>query len=161
MDIPSGFHSHPGRTGPQDASTPISGSSPPTDTKPPVPAKDAPPVPPKDDIPPRGHVPNSRTLVIHSLAVLPTHQSRLLGRTIIKSYLQRMESAGIADRVVLIAPPKLVNWFARVGLRDSGPSQTSFGGAEWRAMVCGFSVMVLPKPSRVRLVPGLFMGFAE
>ncbi|KAL9116349.1 MAG: hypothetical protein Q9187_007126 [Circinaria calcarea] len=161
MDIPSSFRSHPNHTGRQDASTSISGSSPPSDTKPLVPAKDAPPVPPKDNIPARGHVPNGHTLAIHSLAVLPTHQNRLLGRTIIKSYLQRMESAGLADGAVLIAPPKLVNWFARVGFRDSGPSQTNLGSGEWRAMVCGFSVMMLPKPSKVRLVPGLFMGFAE
>ena len=150
LDLPPTFHSHSISADLQPTFISTSGSSPGSNMKPPVPAKDAPKVPPKDGTPPIGHVPDGRTLAIHSLAVLPTHRRRLFGRTIVKSYLQRMESAGIADRTVLIAPPTLLNWFAMVGFRDSGPSTTVMGEGLWRNMVCGFSVIVLPKPSRSR-----------
>jgi ribosomal protein S18 acetylase RimI-like enzyme len=50
-----------------------------------------------------GHRDGGRTICIHSLAVLPSFQSRGLGRTLMTAYMQQMGGAGIADRIALIA----------------------------------------------------------
>lgn len=49
-----------------------------------------------------GHRESSRTVAIHSLAVVPRLQGCGLGKLILKAYLQQINNSGIADRVVLI-----------------------------------------------------------
>lgn len=56
--------------------------------------------------PPRtslGHQEDGRTIVIHSVAILPAFQGRGLGRILMTAYMQQMNGAGIADRLALIA----------------------------------------------------------
>lgn len=45
--------------------------------------------------------PTSRTIQITTLAILPHYQKKGLGKVLVKSYQQRMEGSGIAERVVL------------------------------------------------------------
>jgi ribosomal protein S18 acetylase RimI-like enzyme len=50
-----------------------------------------------------GHQEDGRTICIHSLGVLPQYQGRGLGHTLLLAYIQQMQSAGIADRLAIIA----------------------------------------------------------
>ena len=50
-----------------------------------------------------GHQEEGRTIVMHSVAVAPQVQGRGLGMVLVLSYIQHMNGAGIADRLVLIA----------------------------------------------------------
>lgn len=51
----------------------------------------------------RGHQEAGRTIVLHSVAILPEFQGRGLGRILMMAYVQNMNGAGIADRLALIA----------------------------------------------------------
>jgi GNAT superfamily N-acetyltransferase len=50
-----------------------------------------------------GHQEAGRTIVLHSVAILPQFQGRGLGRVLMQAYIQQMNGAGIADRLALIA----------------------------------------------------------
>jgi len=50
-----------------------------------------------------GHQEAGRTIVLHSVAVLPQFQGRGIGRILMMAYMQQMNGAGIADRLALIA----------------------------------------------------------
>lgn len=75
-----------------------------------------------------GHQESGRTLCIHSLAVLPDFQKRGLGKTLLKSYLQRMESQGVAERVALIARQEMVGFYEALGFAKQGESGVQFAG---------------------------------
>lgn len=51
----------------------------------------------------RGHQEAGRTIVLHSVAILPGFQGRGIGRVLMMAYMQNMNGAGIADRLTLIA----------------------------------------------------------
>jgi len=46
-----------------------------------------------------GHVEHGRTIAVHSVCVLPTHQHLGLGKMVLKAFIQRMETSGIAGKV--------------------------------------------------------------
>jgi GNAT superfamily N-acetyltransferase len=50
-----------------------------------------------------GHQEDGRTIVLHSVAVLPAFQGQGLGKVLMMAYMQQMNGAGIADRLALIA----------------------------------------------------------
>lgn len=50
-----------------------------------------------------GHQEAGRTIVLHSVAILPQFQGKGFGRVLLKAYIQQMGGAGIADRLALIA----------------------------------------------------------
>ena len=82
-----------------------------------------------------GHKEEGRTVCIHSLAVLPQYQRRGLGKTLMKSYIQRMESQGVADRAALIAHEALIPYYEALGFENLGESAAQFGGGGWFDMV--------------------------
>ena len=82
-----------------------------------------------------GHHENGRTIAVHSLAVLSAYQARGLGKIVMKSYIQRMESSGIADRISLLAHEGLVRFYEGLGFENKGPSEVKFGGGRWTNMV--------------------------
>lgn len=91
-----------------------------------------------------GHQERGRTIVLHSVAVLPRFQRQGLGRILMTSFMQQMSGAGIADRLVLIAhdvrhvhtPRSLLTNISvaqsclvrKVGLRQQGEERLSI----WR-----------------------------
>ncbi len=83
----------------------------------------------------RGHHENGRTIAVHSLAVLPAYQRIGLGKTIMKAYVQRMETSGIADRIALLAHAHLVQYYESLGFVNRGESAAQFGGGGWNDMV--------------------------
>lgn len=82
-----------------------------------------------------GHDEYSSTIAVHSLAVLPEHQGKQVGTTLMKSYIQRIKEAAIAERIVLIAHNNMVNFYENFGFENRGPSPCAFGGGGWHDMV--------------------------
>lgn len=82
-----------------------------------------------------GHREDGRTIAIHSLSVLPAFQGRGLGKTIMKSYQQRMETSGIADRIALLAHDHLVGMYEGMGFERKGKSDVRFAGGGWNSLV--------------------------
>lgn len=82
-----------------------------------------------------GHDEYSGTIAVHSLAVLPEHQGKQVGTTLMKSYIQRIKEASIAERIVLIAHDNMVPYYEGFGFVNRGPSQCQYGGGSWFDMV--------------------------
>lgn len=82
-----------------------------------------------------GHKEAGRTICVHSLAVLPEYQGKGLGKTLMKAYIQRMESHGVADRVALIAHEGLIKYYEGFGYVNKGKSAVKFGGGGWYDLV--------------------------
>ncbi|KAF2098724.1 acyl-CoA N-acyltransferase [Rhizodiscina lignyota] len=89
----------------------------------------------------KGHNQDGRTVCIHSLAILPQHQGRGLGKVLMKSFMGRIESSGIADRIALLAHDALVPFYESLGFTNLGTSEATFGDGGWVDMVYRF-----PKP---------------
>lgn len=87
----------------------------------------------------RGHQEHGRTIAIHSLASLPEFKGRGLGKIIMKSYVQRMETSGIADRLALLAHEPLIKYYETLGFRNWEESQVTFGGGGWYDMIYDIS----------------------
>lgn len=83
-----------------------------------------------------GHRPEGRTVCIHSIAVCPRLQGLGLGTATLKSYVQRLNSAGLADRVALICRQSETRFFQKCGFRNIGRSDTKTLPGEFYNMVC-------------------------
>ena len=83
----------------------------------------------------RGHEENGRTIAIHTLGVLPAYKDQGLAKTIMKSYEQRMETSGIADRIALLAHGHLIKMYEGMGFENRGKSDVKFGGGGWNSLV--------------------------
>lgn len=87
----------------------------------------------------RGHRDGGRTIAVHSVAILPAYQNRGLGKTIVRSHTQRMETSGIGDRIALLAHDPLVGFYEKAGFENKGKSDAKFGGGGWNDMIYEFS----------------------
>lgn len=79
----------------------------------------------------QGHQEDGKTICVHSLAILPEYQRRGLGRLLMKSYIQRIEASGVADRIALIAHKEFAPFYGSLGFQDLGQSKAQFGGGGW------------------------------
>ncbi|EON66123.1 hypothetical protein W97_05366 [Coniosporium apollinis CBS 100218] len=86
----------------------------------------------------QGHQEHGRTVALHSLAVLPAYQRKGLGALLLKAYVQRIESSGIADRVALLTYDRLVPFYETLGFENRGRSAVTYGGGGWIDMVREF-----------------------
>lgn len=84
---------------------------------------------------PLGHQDVGGTICIHSLAVKPEYQDMGIGSVLIRSYIQRIKDAKIADRLALLAHDDMKKFYGRFGFDDMGTSQATFGGGNWSNMV--------------------------
>lgn len=85
-----------------------------------------------------GHDEYGSTIAIHSLAVLPEYQGKQVGSTLMKSYIQRIREAAIAERISIIAHDHLVPFYQSFGFENRGPSKCQFGGGGWTDLVSSF-----------------------
>ncbi|OJD14787.1 hypothetical protein AJ78_04909 [Emergomyces pasteurianus Ep9510] len=88
---------------------------------------------------PLGHQDQGSTIALHSLAVLPEHQGKRLGSTLLKAYIQRIKDAAIANRIALLAHEHLIPFYANLGFENRGLSDCTFGGGGWYSMVLEFA----------------------
>ena len=82
-----------------------------------------------------GHEEGGSTIAIHSLAVDPEHQGKQVGSTLMKSYIQRIRDAQIAERIAIIVHDHLIPFYESFGFESHGPSKCQFGGGNWVDMV--------------------------
>ncbi|KAF1983348.1 acyl-CoA N-acyltransferase [Aulographum hederae CBS 113979] len=82
-----------------------------------------------------GHREHGRTVAVHSLAVLPTHQGKGLGKMLMKTFIQRVHDSQAADRVALLTFDHLVPYYESLGFECKGRSEATFGGGNWNSMV--------------------------
>lgn len=82
-----------------------------------------------------GHKPHGRTLMVHSLAVLPGYQGNGIGTLLMSGFIKRMREAKIADRIALLAEDGLVPFYDNLGFDNLGESDATFGGIRWKDMV--------------------------
>ncbi|KAF5856855.1 hypothetical protein ETB97_006641 [Aspergillus alliaceus] len=85
-----------------------------------------------------GHDEYGGTIAIHSLAVSPEHQGKQVASTLMKSYIQRIREAQIAERLSLIAHDHLVPFYESFGFENRGPSKCKFGSGGWTNLVLDF-----------------------
>ncbi|KAL4939507.1 hypothetical protein BDV06DRAFT_198714 [Aspergillus oleicola] len=85
-----------------------------------------------------GHDEYGSSIAIHSLAVLPEHQGKHVASTLMKSYIQRIREAAIADRLVIIVHENLIPFYESFGFENRGPSKCQFGGGGWTDMTLEF-----------------------
>ncbi|KAL2360727.1 hypothetical protein RJZ56_006407 [Blastomyces dermatitidis] len=88
---------------------------------------------------PLGHQDQGSTIAVHSLAVLPEHQGKRLGSTLLKAYIQRIKDAAIANRIALLAHDHLIPFYTSLGFENRGLSDCTFGGGGWYSMVLDFA----------------------
>ncbi|PGH35935.1 hypothetical protein GX50_01260 [[Emmonsia] crescens] len=88
---------------------------------------------------PLGHQDQGSTIALHSLAVLPEHQGKRLGSTLLKAYIQRIKDAAIANRIALLAHDHLIPFYTSLGFENRGLSDCTFGGGGWYSMVLEFA----------------------
>lgn len=93
---------------------------------------------PPSHSPCQGHQEHGRTVALHSLAVLPAYQRKGLGKILLKAYVQRIETSGIADRVVLLTYDRLIPFYEKLGFENRGRSAVTYGGGGWNDMVLEF-----------------------
>ncbi|KZF25373.1 acyl-CoA N-acyltransferase [Xylona heveae TC161] len=85
-----------------------------------------------------GHISEARTVAIHALAVLPEYQRKGLGKVIVKSYVQRMQHSGAADRMALLCRDHLIPFYESCGFKNSGRSEAQKYGGNWNDMTLEF-----------------------
>jgi len=85
-----------------------------------------------------GHRVDGRTLALHSLAVLPELQRARLGTTLLRSFIQMVKDAKVADRISLLTYERLVPWYAEFGFTSFGKSRNKHGGEDWYDLVLEF-----------------------
>lgn len=83
----------------------------------------------------RGHQEHGQTICVQTLGVLPAYQGRGLAKILMKSYQQRMETSGIAQRIALLAHEYLVRMYEGMGFVNKGRSPVKFGGGGWTSLV--------------------------
>ena len=109
---------------------------------------------------PLGHQDQGSTIAIHSLAVLPEHQGKRIGWTLMKAYIQRIKDAAVADRIALLAHDNLVPFYTALGFEDRGASDCTFGGGGWIDMVSSLNPRVSwidqPKANSLELTSSLY-----
>ncbi|KAK2735788.1 hypothetical protein FQN57_001126 [Myotisia sp. PD_48] len=90
---------------------------------------------------PLGHQDEGATIAIHSLAVLPEHQGKGVGKTLMKAYIQRIKDAMIADRIALLAHDHLIPFYTSLGFQNVGRSECTFGGGGWNNLILDLRLM--------------------
>jgi GNAT superfamily N-acetyltransferase len=101
-------------------------------------------LPDADDKDYLGHEDQGGTIALHSLAVKAEHQRKSVGSTLMKSYIQRIKEAAIADRIALLAHDHMVPFYQSLGFENYGPSACTFGGGGWFDMVSTFAIYIHP-----------------
>jgi len=85
-----------------------------------------------------GHRVGGRTIALHSLAVLPELQKARVGSTLMRSYIQMVQDAKVADRISLLTYEHLVPWYEKLGFSCLGKSECQYGGRDWYDLVLEF-----------------------
>lgn len=81
--------------------------------------------------------PSGRNVMILGLNVLPQYRGRGLAREIMTRYLHREREKG-RKTVILTCLDDKVQMYEKMGYRDLGMSESSWGGEQWHEMIYEF-----------------------
>lgn len=79
--------------------------------------------------------PQGENIMILGLAVLPEYRGQGLAREIMYHYLCREHEKG-RRRILLTCLPDKVKMYQKMGFRDHGMANSSWGGSRWHEMSC-------------------------
>ena len=79
------------------------------------------------------HDPAGDTVMLLGLDVLPEYRRQGLARELVQSYAARQKAAG-RKRLVLTSLEEKVPMYLKMGFRDLGKANSSWGGEEWHEM---------------------------
>lgn len=80
-----------------------------------------------------GHDPDGQNIVIFSLSVMPEHRKKGVGAKLLTRFIQQARDMK-KKRVLLLCKPELIDYYAKHGFEDNGPSASNHGGAKWHEM---------------------------
>lgn len=106
-------------------------------------------LPNESGVEPPGHQDQGSTIAVHSLAVLPEHQGKGLGKTLMKAYVQRIGDAKIADRIALLSHDHLIAFYESLGFVNHGKSDCTFGGGGWSNLVSSNMQLMHSRPGLI------------
>ena len=81
------------------------------------------------------HDPSGRTIMLLGLDVLPEYRRQGLARELMRRYLFRQKENG-KNLVLLTCLPEKVQMYQKMGFRDEGMANSSWGGEAWHEMSC-------------------------
>ena len=81
------------------------------------------------------HNPNGQHVMLLGLDVLPEYRGQGLAREIMHEYLRR-ESAKNRRSLILTCLDNKVEMYEKMGYRDNGIANSTWGGEEWHEMSC-------------------------
>lgn len=81
-----------------------------------------------------GHDPDGSNIVIFSLSVHPDFRKRGIAYKLMERFIEQARELG-KTRILLLCKKELIDFYSRLGFKDSGISESSHGGAEWHEMV--------------------------
>lgn len=79
------------------------------------------------------HVPDGKNIMLLGLDVLPEYRNQGLGREIMRQYIRRERENG-RRIVILTCLQSKVEMYKKMGFRDEGISNSTWGGEEWHEM---------------------------
>ena len=80
------------------------------------------------------HRTDGQTIMILGLDVLPDYRRQGLGRALVGEYRRRARQAG-RRALVLTCLDRLVGMYAKMGFRDLGMANSTWGGEQWHEMI--------------------------
>lgn len=88
----------------------------------------------QDETSTEGHEEYGRTLCIHTMAVLPAFRRNGLGGLLMRSYVQRMQGSGVADRIALVSRDENIDFFENMGFKKMAKSQVRQDGGSFEEL---------------------------
>lgn len=79
--------------------------------------------------------PDGKNIMILGLDVLPEHRMQGLGRELVFQYLRREREHG-RQMLLLTCLQSKVKMYEKMGFRDRGIANSTWGGEEWHEMSC-------------------------
>lgn len=79
--------------------------------------------------------PEGQNIMILGVDVLPDYRKQGLARELINQYLRREEAKG-RKKIVLTCLASKVEMYQKMGFKDHGVSESTWGGEQWHEMSC-------------------------
>lgn len=81
------------------------------------------------------HDPNGKNIMLLGLDVLPEYRGQGLARELVYQYLRRERENG--KRIILLTClPSKIKMYKKMGFRDEGIANSTWGGEQWHEMSC-------------------------
>lgn len=86
--------------------------------------------------------PNGKNIMLLGLDVLPEYRGRGLAREIVTQYIRR-ERENYRRMLILTCLQSKIEMYKKMGFRDDGIANSTWGGEEWHQMSCAIDTTML------------------